>query len=92
VNAADRDRIAAALADETKSFRAVGRDLGLSDWLVRKVARELDGDPRPMRQPRTSRSDDPEELSALGCWLTFGGIVAVLALAIWGGGRWNPPS
>lgn len=92
MNPADRDRIAVALEDETKSFRAVGRELGLSDWLVRKVARELDGDPRPMRQPRSPQSYEPtEELSATTAWLIFGGVIGALALAIWLGTRWNPP-
>lgn len=87
----DRERIAAALQDENKPFRAIGRELGVSDWLVRKVARELGDDPR-MRRPRRDVSDQPtEEVSALTAWLTFGGLVAFIALAIWAGVRWMPP-
>jgi hypothetical protein len=58
---------------------------------VRKTARELNGDPRPMKH-RPSHSDETtEEVSALACWLVCGGIVGFLALAIWAGSRWTPP-
>jgi hypothetical protein len=89
----DRERIAELLEDETRSFRSIGRELNVSDWLVRKIARELDGDPRPMRQHR-SRSQEPpaEEVSPLVGWLVLGGIVACVALAIWAGSRMPPQS
>jgi transposase-like protein len=45
----DRERIAAALQDESKSFRAIARELGVSDWVVRRVYRQISGDDRPMR-------------------------------------------
>lgn len=87
----DRERIADLLEDETRSFRSISRELGVSDWLVRKTARELYGDPRPMKR-RPSQSDGtPEEVSALTCWLVVGGVVGFLALAIWAGARWTPP-
>lgn len=87
-----RARIAELLGDETRSFRSIGRELGVSDWLVRKTARDLYDDPRPMKQ-RRSRSKEPpaEDVSAVVGWLTFGGFVAVLALSIWAGVRWAPP-
>jgi transposase len=87
----DRERIAELLEDETRSFRSIGRELGVSDWLVRKIARELDGDPRPMKQ-RPSRPQEPtEEVSTLTGWLVFGGVIGFIALAIWAGVRWTPP-
>lgn len=89
---ADRARIAELLGDPSLSCRAIARETGYSDWTIRKIARELDGDPRPMRQ-RRSHSDEgpPEELSPVVGWLVFGSIVAVIALAIWSGARWAPP-
>ena len=89
---ADRARIAALLSDPSLSRRAIARETGYSDWTIRKIARELDGDPRPMRQ-RRSYSDEPppEEVSPIVGWLVFGGIVAVIALAISTGSRWTPP-
>jgi hypothetical protein len=89
---ADRERIAELLEDETRSFRSIARELGVSDWLVRKTARDLYNDPRPMRQ-RRSYSDDapPEEVSPVAGWLVFGSIIAAIALAIWSGLRWTPP-
>lgn len=84
MSASDRDRIAELLEDETRSFRSIGRELGLSDWLVRKTARDLYGDPRPMKR-QASQSEEPavEEISAATGWLMFVGFIAVLALGVW---------
>lgn len=89
---AERARIEQALLqDPPPSCRAVSRATGYSDWTIRRIARELDGDPRPMRQ-RSARSPEPaEEVSTLTSWLVFGGVIAFLALAIWAGVRWSPP-
>jgi hypothetical protein len=88
----DRARIVELLGDPSLSCRAIARETGYSDWTIRKIGRELDGDPRPMRQRRL-HSDEvpPEELSPIVGWLVFGSIVAVIALAIWSGARWAPP-
>jgi hypothetical protein len=86
-----RDRIAEALQDETRSYRSLAVELGVSDWLVRKVARELDGDPRPMKLRPLRSHETPEDVSAVTSWLVFGGFVVCLALAIWAGVRWAPP-
>ena len=63
--------------DPPPSCRAISRTTGISDWTIRRVKRELDGDPRPMRQPRSrpGRAFE-EEASALTGWIVFGGIVA----------------
>jgi hypothetical protein len=91
VSAADRERIAELLEDETRSFRSIGRELGLSDWTIRKIARELDGDPRPMRQRRQRSQEVPtEETSPLIGWLILGGIVFGVAVVIWAGARSAP--
>lgn len=92
MNAADRERIVDMLLEEPPpSCRAVSRATGYSDWTVRKIARELDGDTRPMRQPRSRSQEPADEVSALGAWLLFGGTVAVIALSIWAGVRSAPP-
>jgi hypothetical protein len=92
VNAADRERIIGMLLeDPPPSCRAVSRATGYSDWTIRKIARELDGDPRPMKQRRSQPQEPADEVSPLVGWLIFGGIVAVIALSIWAGARWTPP-
>lgn len=87
----DRDRIADLLGDETLSYRAIGRMTGASDWTVRRIGRELDGDTRPMKQPRYLPEEIDQEVSPVAGWLVFGGFVAILALMIWAGWRWMPP-
>jgi hypothetical protein len=91
VTLADRSRIEELLQDETRSYRSIGRELGISDWTVRKVARELSGDPSPMRHQPSRSAETPEEVSALTCWLVVGGVLGFFALAIWAGLRWTPP-
>lgn len=89
----DRVRIAELLQDEKRSFRSIGREFGVSDWTVRRIARELDGDPRPMKQRRSYSYETPDEsgeMSPAVSWLMFGGFVAVLGLSIWAGFRWAP--
>ena len=55
---ADRERIVEMLLeDPPPSYRAVSRASGYSDWTIRKIARDLDGDSRPMKE-RRSRSDE----------------------------------
>lgn len=89
---ADRERIAELLEDETRSFRSIARELNVSDWLVRKTARELYNDPRPMRQRRSPAYEPmPEDDSSLTGWLVLAVVVGGLALAIWGAIRWTPP-
>lgn len=82
--------IAELLEDETRSFRSIGRELGVSDWLVRKIARELDGDLRPMKQQR-SHAHEVTDDSSLAPWLVFGGMVFGVAFLVWIGARSAPP-
>jgi len=91
VKPADRDKIEELLQDPSLSCRAIARETGYSDWTIRKIARELDGDTRPMRQQRAPSDESTEEVSALTSWLVFGGFIACIALVIWAGARWNPP-
>lgn len=88
---ADRQRIEMLLEQPSLSCRAIARDTGYSDWTIRKIAHELDGDPRPMKQRRSQLPESTEEVSALTSWLFFGVVVAFFALAIWAGSRWTPP-
>jgi hypothetical protein len=92
VTPADRDRIVEMLLkDPPPACRAVSRATGYSDWTIRKIFRELEGDPRPMKQ-RRSRSQEPaEEASPLTSWLVLGCVIVFLALMIWAGARWTPP-
>ena len=89
MNAADRNRIVAMLLEvPPPSCRAVSRATGYSDWTIRKIAREVDGDPRPMRRPPSLPT---EGSSALAGWIIFGGIAAFVALLFWARVRWMPP-
>jgi len=92
VSPADRGRIAELLRDPRLSYRAIGRQLGISDWTIRRVARELEGDSRPMKR-RHFRSDETstEETSAFSSWLVFGIVAVGLTLAIWVAARGAPP-
>jgi hypothetical protein len=89
----DRNRIEdMLLQDPAPSCRAVSRATGYSDWTIRKIARELNGDPRPMRQPRCySTPEVAADISPLTGWLVFGGLIAGLALTVWAGARHLPP-
>ena len=87
---ADRARIEELLQDPSLSCRAIARETGYSDWTIRKIARELDGNPRPMKRHRSRPQESTEEVSAVTSWLVFGGVVALFALAIWARVRWGP--
>lgn len=89
---ADRDEIEELLQDPSLSCRAISRATGYSDWTIRKIARELDGDLRPMKQ-RRSQIEEPaiEEASEVSGWLVFGIIAAGLVLVICASARWTPP-
>jgi len=88
----DYETVAQLLGDESLSLNEIARLAGCSSWSVRKFARELDGDERPMKRPRTSArapshdtaTSDSDGLSGCG-WLILGGIVlAVIALRMMG--------
>jgi hypothetical protein len=91
VKPGDRERIEEMLLEDPPlSCRAVSRATGYSDWTIRKIARELEGDPRPMRGARAS-GDLPGEVAAGSGWLIVGGIIIGVALLIWIGVRRMPP-
>ena len=92
MNPEDRERVIVLLQDPTRSYRSIGRELGVSDWTIRRIARELDGDPRPMKQ-RHSRFEEPaaEGDSLVSGWLVCGIIAAGFVLMLWAGARGVPP-
>lgn len=91
VTPAERDRIVEMLLeDPPPSCRAVSRATGYSDWTIRKIARELDGDPRPMKRRPSRSQESQEEVCALTSLLVFCSIIAFFVLAIWAGLRWAP--
>jgi hypothetical protein len=95
VTLADRARIEELLAqDPPPSCRAISRVTGISDWTCRRVKRELDGDPRPMKRGSRARSEPTDELAeplGLGGWIMFALVAGGIALAAWAGVRWTPP-
>lgn len=90
MNPGDPERIAEALQDESKSFRAIARELGVSDWAVRRVHRQLTGDDRPMRGARTNHGPPGGATAASGWWI-FGSLLIGVALLIWISSRGIPP-
>ena len=82
------------IKDPTRSCRSIARETGYSDWTIRKIARRIRGDDRPMRQPRSpiyEAAYESPDVSPVVAWLGFGVFLAVLALAIWAGLRYLPP-
>lgn len=91
---ADRARIEELLQDPSLSFRAIARELSISDWQVRKIARELDGDPRPMKRGGRARyepADEPAEPLGLAGWIIVALFAGGIALVAWASARWTPP-
>jgi hypothetical protein len=94
VRSVDHSRIEDLLQDQDRSFRSIADEVGCSDWTVRRIARGLDGDPRPMKRSGPARYEPTEEPVVplgLGGWLTLTLIAGGIALAAWAGARWTPP-
>jgi hypothetical protein len=92
--AIDRDQVESMLADGSRSYREIARELSVSDWSIRKIARELSGDIRPMKRSSYEAdfpTSEPAEISPAASWLILGGVLAVFALAVWGRLRWRLP-
>ncbi len=88
----DRERIADLLADETLSYRAISRLTGVSDWTVRRIARDLAGDERPMKHRYVpTQGDAPAEVSPAMGWAIFSGAIGLLGFMIWAAVRFSPP-
>jgi hypothetical protein len=81
------------LRNPPPSCRAISRMTGISDWTVRRVKRELDGDSRPMRQPRSQREEPSDyETSPLVGWIVFIATFLGAGLLIWLAARSAPLS
>ena len=83
----DRAHIEGLLADEHLSYRAIADLVGCSDWTVRKVARELAGDERPMKSARNApvTSGVPCERASSGWLLVIMfalGLAAIVGIAL----------
>lgn len=86
----DRVGIEAALQeDDTRSYRSIADEFGVSDWTVRSIARQLSNDPRPMKRSRAARYSTAEP-SRGGGWIAAA-IIAVTIGAVWLGVRYMPP-
>ena len=87
----DRERIVDLLADESLSFRAIGRMTGASDWSVRRIAREIAGNETPMKRRYTSQDDAPSDVSPALSLTIWGGAIGLVCLGIWALVRVAPP-
>jgi hypothetical protein len=85
----NRDLVTQLLADETLSYREIGRRAGCSDWTVRAIAREATGDLRPMKSPQCFEGDGGS-LGVAG-WGILAGIIAAFGAAAWLGARNTRP-
>jgi hypothetical protein len=89
----DYETVDRLIEDETLSLNEISRLAGCSSWSVRKRARELAGDPTPMKQPRASarapNESEGEGIGIVGC-LIFGAIgIGIIVLIVYGA-RHNP--
>ncbi len=84
----DRTLVEQLLQDQNLSYRECARRASCSEWTVRKIARDLAGDARPMKHARSADEDEPTGFVA---WLTFAGIIAAIVGAIWLATRRVPP-
>jgi hypothetical protein len=87
----DRERIADLLADESLSFRAIGRMTGASDWSVRRIAREIAGDETPMKRRYSPQDDARTDVLPALSWTIWGGAIGLVCLGIWALVRIAPP-
>ena len=82
----DRYLVERLLQDENLSYREVARRAGCSDWIVRRIARQLTGDHRPMKLG--SRNAE----SSGGGWILLAMLAACAILGIgWFRAQGGPP-
>lgn len=87
----DRDLVEELLEDESLSLREIARRAGCSDWTVRRIARELCGDPRPMKSAYAKINGGERPPQILG-WIGLALTATVVGLVIWAGLRGLPPT
>lgn len=81
--AVNRPLVAGLLEDTTLSYREIARRADCSDWSVRAIARELDGDEHgcgPPEEPLTARD-----------WAICAGILVLFLGGMWFVARQLPP-
>lgn len=88
----DHNLVEELLQDETLSLREIARRADCSDWTVRRIARELDGDYRPIKSGDAQSADDPESLPGVFGWIGLAVTVTVVGLMVWAGLRGLPPT
>ena len=89
----DYEFVERLLNDESLSFNQIADIAGCSSWSVRKFARELAGDSRPMKSGYTPVSQSHYEVAQPqdgSCWV-IGAIIVAVVGAIWFGVRYTPP-
>jgi hypothetical protein len=86
----NHDLVAQLLEDESLSYREIGRRAGCSDWTVRRIARELASDSRPMKFQSYENNENDEPLGFAG-WGVLAGIASLFIGAVWLWKRGMPP-
>jgi len=84
VKPVDRALVRRLLEETDLSHRAIAADAQCSDWSVRKIAREIAGGARPMKNARARRkaTDEPltDEDANLAWWA--GPLIVILAVGV----------
>ena len=75
------DRVKALLADKQLSYRAIAREVGCSDWTVRRIARDQDWHPMKTH----------DETVGVATWVGLAVTVAAIGLRVWMRLRECPP-
>ena len=91
MNYADRERIEELLQDESRSLRDIAREVGCSDWTVRRIDRQLRGDSRPMKRSYSEHSTRNQEHGGLVSWVIGFGLLAIMGAVLWLSMRGSPP-
>jgi hypothetical protein len=68
------DRVKALLANKQLSYRAIAREVGCSDWTVRRIARDQDWS--PMKSAH-------DEIVGVATWVGLAATVAAIGLTVW---------
>ena len=77
------DRVKALLTDEKLSYRAIAREVGCSDWTVRRIAREQEWGPM---------KSSHDETVGVATWVGLAVTVAAIGLRVWMRLRESPPT
>lgn len=87
----ERTLVESLLDDGSLSYREIARQAGCSDWTVRRIARDLAGDPTPMKRRRPASDSEDEEQAGPAGWGVLVGLAAFFGGLIWLATRRAPP-